>query len=585
LVERQVSFQLQCAGSRHVDQDQTVTLDATPGTSGVPAGGSLTATAATIGPIPASWPDDTTGPSNCGTTPPTPIQDNGNTTVKFTAPSNAADGAVYNFSVTWGGADVTVLPSGGSDSNAVTGSTQVFFRVTVDAQAPDTTIDSGPSGTVNSNSATFTFSSNEVNSTFETNLDGAGWVPTDNNGTSTSNTYNGLSDAEHTFQVRATDAVGNTDASPASRTWTVQSDSTAPVIDYTLDPASPDGDNDWYKSSVTLTWNVTDPESAVTKTGCNDQNITTDQVATTYSCSATSAGGSAGPVNVSIKRDGSAPNAPTATTNPASPVANSGGFFKDTVKVSYGGSTDVGPSGVASYTADQTFNTTGTHNYSGKATDNAGNQSTATTGQVKVDANAPTVGISGCPSSPVLLNSTQSINVTASDQANGSGLVSDPSGSVSLDTSSVGSKSKTITVDDKVGHSASATCNYSVNYNFIGFSSPVDNPGVLNVAKAGSAIPLKWQLLDANGPVTNLSSVNLSVATLACAGLGTTDDLKVYASGSSGLQNLGGGYYQFNWKSQSSYSNSCKTLTLDLGEGKDANGDPITHKALFQFKK
>ncbi|PWB68974.1 MAG: hypothetical protein C3F07_20770 [Anaerolineales bacterium] len=54
-------------------------------------------------------------------------------------------------------------------------------------------------------------------------------------------------------------------------------------------------------------WSVTDPESAVTKTGCVDQNITADQAANTYSCSASSVGGSAGPVDVTIKRDKTAP--------------------------------------------------------------------------------------------------------------------------------------------------------------------------------------------------------------------------------------------------------------------------------------
>jgi hypothetical protein len=33
------------------------------------------------------------------------------------------------------------------------------------------------------------------------------------------------------------------------------------------------------------------------------------------------------------------------------------------------------------------------------------------------------------------------------------------------------------------------------------------------------------------------------------------------------LQNLGDGYYQWNWKSPSSYAKSCKTVTVDLGAG------------------
>ena len=97
-------------------------------------------------------------------------------------------------------------------------------------------------------------------------------------------------------------------------------DSTPPTIGYVLNPAAPDGDNSWYKSNVTLTWTVTENESpgSLVKTGCLNQNITADQLETTYSCSATSSGGSAGPVSVSIKRDGTLPTL-AAGLNPSSP--------------------------------------------------------------------------------------------------------------------------------------------------------------------------------------------------------------------------------------------------------------------------
>lgn len=82
-------------------------------------------------------------------------------------------------------------------------------------------------------------------------------------------------------------------------------DQSAPSIGYTLDPSAPDGDNGWYRSDVSLTWSVTENESpsSLLKTGCVDQNITADQDEMTYSCSASSAGGSASQVDVKIKRD------------------------------------------------------------------------------------------------------------------------------------------------------------------------------------------------------------------------------------------------------------------------------------------
>jgi hypothetical protein len=381
-----------------------------------------------------------------------------------------------------------------------------------------------------------------------------------------------------TVECSYTDGGGATET--ASATYTIQ-DPSAPVIGHTLNPATPDGSNGWYKGNVSLTWNVSEPQSpnSLVKTGCDDQNITADQAPTTYSCSATSSGGSAGPVDVTIKRDGSAPNAPTATTNPASPVANSGDFFADTVTVSYGGSTDVGPSGVASYTADQTFNTSGTHDYSGTATDNAGNESAATTGQVKVDADDPTFG--NCQGGPFLVNSgMQSVSINASDGESGIASASTLSGSVN--TSTTGTKTFTFTAKDKVGHSVTKDCTYNVGaYDFVGFSSPVDNHPTMNSAKAGQAIPLKWRLMNNGTPVTNLQSVTVTASSLTCSLGSSTDLLEEYASGSSGLQNLGDGYYQFNWKTPTTYVKSCKSVQIN-GVGMQLTA---AQQPWFQFTK
>jgi hypothetical protein len=89
-----------------------------------------------------------------------------------------------------------------------------------DTTPPDTTIVSGPSGMVKSRDATFTFSSTESsNATFRTRLDGEIW---ESNGTATSKTYSNLANGTHTFEVKATDAAGNTDPIPASRSWKVR---------------------------------------------------------------------------------------------------------------------------------------------------------------------------------------------------------------------------------------------------------------------------------------------------------------------------------------------------------------------------
>ncbi len=117
------------------------------------------------------------------------------------------------------------------------------------------------------------------------------------------------------------------------------------------------------------------------------------------------------------------------------------------------------------------------------------------------------------------------------------------------------------------------------SWDFQGFFGPVDSPTVMNQVKAGAAVPLKWRLLNgSNAPVTDLSTASITVTTLGCATGETVDQIEETAAGGSGLQNLGNGYYQLNWKTPTSYARSCKTLHLDIGDG-------VTHDAFFQFTK
>jgi hypothetical protein len=126
-----------------------------------------------------------------------------------------------------------------------------------------------------------------------------------------------------------------------------------------------------------------------------------------------------------------------------------------------------------------------------------------------------------------------------------------------------------------------ATVHYNVSFLFTGFASPVDTAPVMNIAKAGQTIPFKWRLTDANGnPITNLTNVTITATSLSCDA-GTSGDLiEEYTGGNAGLQNLGDGYYQWNWRTPASYANSCRTVNLNLGESAGSE-----HTALFQFRR
>jgi len=228
-----VSFTLACAGNKHVDSDQTATMTYSTSGSNAPAGGSIgSVTTASIGAVPGTWIDDGT---NCPVTPPTPLGDNGDSTVTLTAPT--APGT-YTYKINYG---VALNPAGGQDSSSVTGSTFVQFTLTVDATPPNTSITSNPSDPSNSSSASFSFTGTDditlpANLTFECNLDSGGFAAC----TSPQN-YTGLLDGSHAFEVRAIDGVGNVDPTPASYTWMINT--TPPVTDTDNDGVPDDEDN------------------------------------------------------------------------------------------------------------------------------------------------------------------------------------------------------------------------------------------------------------------------------------------------------------------------------------------------------
>ncbi len=168
-------------------------------------------------------------------------------------------------------------------------------------------------------------------------------------------------------------------------------DAFAPVIGYTLDPATPNGLDGWYTSNVTLDWTVSEPQSpnSLVTTGCVNQNIAADQAATTYTCSATSAGGSAGEQSVTIKRDGTAP---TVSYDSVSGTAGDNGWYRSDVDVTFTGADDLSGPVTATKTVTTTSNGTAVTVDSPAFTDNAGNTTAAgaaTSPAFKIDKNAP----------------------------------------------------------------------------------------------------------------------------------------------------------------------------------------------------
>jgi hypothetical protein len=158
-----------------------------------------------------------------------------------------------------------VMASSGTVVSGTTGSEYYWHNAIslggADNIPPETTIDSGPSGTVNDTSASFAFSSTEPDSTFECRIDAGAFQSC-----TSPKSYSNLSNGSHTLEVRATDGAGNTDATPASRTWTVDAtvDTTAPAVQPPARSFVQNSRLDTSTIPVQLTWSATDSGGVAT---------------------------------------------------------------------------------------------------------------------------------------------------------------------------------------------------------------------------------------------------------------------------------------------------------------------------------
>lgn len=230
-------------------------------------------------------------------------------------------------------------------------------------------------------------------------------------------------------------------------------------------------------------------------------------------------------------------------------------------------------SGVASCSPSTTLGESATaQQVTGLASDVAGNTATAVVGALRVDLTNPIVACAAPPT--FFTGAAGTVSATVADAISGAAQAVV---SASVSTATAGQHVASLTGSDNAGRTTTVQCAYTV-HRFDGFFRPV-REGSVNTLNAGQTLPLKWRLTDASGsPITGHSTATVTARTAACA-LGTSPDLaREAAAGSSGLQDLGDGYYQFNWATPKSYAKSCKTVSLDLGAG-------VVHSIAVEFRK
>jgi hypothetical protein len=116
-------------------------------------------------------------------------------------------------------------------------------------------------------------------------------------------------------------------------------------------------------------------------------------------------------------------------------------------------------------------------------------------------------------------------------------------------------------------------------YNFAGFFQPIDNAPTLNVAKAGSAIPVKFSLGGDQG--LNIFQPGYpQTTTVSCSTSAPTDVIETtVTAGASSLQyDPTADQYTYVWKTNATSAGTCVQFNLGLNDGS-------TDSFLVQFKK
>lgn len=191
-----------------------------------------------------------------------------------------------------------------------------------------------------------------------------------------------------------------------------------------------------------------------------------------------------------------------------------------------------------------------------------------------VDRTPPTIDLSS-PADGAMYTLGQQVwaSFSCDDGLYGSGLNGckgdQPSGS-QLDTSSLGSKTFTVTAYDRAGNSAKETHTYSVIYDFTGFASPASEYPTATSMKAGESIPLKFSLHGDQG--SEIFAAN-SPGWAPCGAL----DGPSPADGSLSY-NGSNDRYTYLATTSKAWSGTCRDLIATLRDG-------TVHRARFTFSK
>jgi hypothetical protein len=213
-----------------------------------------------------------------------------------------------------------------------------------------------------------------------------------------------------------------------------------------------------------------------------------------------------------------------------------------------------------------------------EATDAAGNYASKTFNVTVEDTTPPEITVPA----DVFAYATSSGGAIVTFTASATDLVD---GSVAVTYSKdpgtlfqLGPTTVTVTATDKAGNTATKDFKVTVEYKFDGFFQPIDNNGVYNKVKAGTAIPVKFSLHGDFG-LFIMAAGYPRATTVPKSVMATTAALEEIVTASvSGLRyDPLADQYIYVWKTEKGWT-GCKRLDVMLIDG-------TTHSALFEFVK
>jgi hypothetical protein len=308
-----------------------------------------------------------------------------------------------------------------------------------------------------------------------------------------------------TVAYQAVDNAGNMETPGAVE---IDYDTIAPTVTHTLNP--PANAAGWDNANTTVHFNAQDdPGGSGLDVGTvtADQTISTETSGTVVLGSADDLAGNTGTDSVTVKLDKTMPTITGAATT--SPNAN--GWYNGPVTVHYTCSDVL--SGIATCPANDVLSANGANQSStGTAKDRADNSASATVSGINIDSLAPTITVNGIANGGVYtLGAVPAASCTASD--GGAGLDGGCSVNVSGgQANGVGTFTFTATAKDLAGNTTTQTGSYKVIYRFDGFLQPINDTAHqidqgVSVFKAGSTVPVKFQLKKADGTVVQSNTL------------------------------------------------------------------------------